>query len=80
MQRTFYERAKQQLLEDYVPASVLINSKFEVMYFFGPTTRFLKVPEGTPSLNLLMMARGGLAGKIKKSSANLNSEQNILCY
>lgn len=70
-QRTFYERAKQQLLEEYVPTSVLINVKFEVMYFFGPTGQYLKVPEGSPSLNLLMMAREGLAGKIKKALQTL---------
>jgi two-component system CheB/CheR fusion protein len=66
-QRTFYERAKQQLLEEYVPASVLINAKYEIMYLFGRTSQYLKVPEGSPSQNLLIMARGGLAGKIKKA-------------
>jgi two-component system CheB/CheR fusion protein len=65
--RTFYERAKQQLLEEYVPASILINAQYEIMYLFGSTSQYLKVPEGSPSQNLLVMARGGLAGKIKKA-------------
>ncbi|MBX9805209.1 MAG: PAS domain-containing protein [Alphaproteobacteria bacterium] len=69
--RTFFERAKQQLLDEYVPASVLINIKYEVLYFFGPTNQYLKIPEGSPSQNLLMMARSGLAGKIKKAVQTL---------
>ena len=76
-QRTFFERARQQLLEEYVPTSVLINVKFEVLYFFGPTGQYFKVPEGSPSLNLLMMARGGLAGKIKKALQNLLKSKKL---
>jgi two-component system CheB/CheR fusion protein len=48
------------LLKDYGPAAVLIDRGYQVLYFSGPTTRYLKAPAGAPTRDLIMMAREGL--------------------
>jgi two-component system CheB/CheR fusion protein len=52
--------AEQVLLEDYVPASVLIDAKFDVLYIHGRTGKYLELAAGDARLNLLHMARQGL--------------------
>src|SRR5271166_4435478 len=39
------------LLESYAPASVLINRKYECLYYSGPTDRYLQVAAGEPPAN-----------------------------
>lgn len=48
------------LLESYIPASVLINADFDVLYSHGHTGKYLEPASGEASLNLLRMAREGL--------------------
>ena len=45
----------------YSPPGVLINSSFDVLQFRGRTAPFLEQPPGQATLNLLKMAREGLA-------------------
>jgi two-component system CheB/CheR fusion protein len=40
------------VLDEYAPASVLINEKFDVIYSQGPTGRYLLYPKGEPSSNI----------------------------
>src|SRR5262249_15200612 len=40
-QANFTELTQHLLLEQYAPAAVLINRKNEILYFFGPTMRYL---------------------------------------
>lgn len=65
--KNFFEEFKQQLAEEFIPASVLINERLDVLYFFGSLNRYLVVPQGVANLNLLSMARGNLPAKLKKS-------------
>ena len=53
------------LVETYAPASVLINRKYECLYYSGPTDRYLQVAAGEPSSDLLDMAREGLRNKLR---------------
>ncbi|MEM5788463.1 MAG: PAS domain-containing protein, partial [Syntrophobacteraceae bacterium] len=41
------------VLDEYAPASVLINEKLDVVYSQGPTHRYLLYPKGEPSSNIL---------------------------
>jgi two-component system CheB/CheR fusion protein len=52
--------AERALLETYVPASVLVNADFDVLYVHGHTGKYLEPASGEASLNLLRMAREGL--------------------
>ncbi len=44
----------------YAPAAVLINRKYECLYFLGPTDAYLKVAPGYPMHDLIAMARDGV--------------------
>jgi two-component system CheB/CheR fusion protein len=52
--------ADQILLNRYVPASVLVNEKLEIIQFIGQTGGFLDPAPGDASLNLLKMVKSGL--------------------
>ncbi len=45
------------LLDSYAPACVVVDERNEVVYLQGKTGRYLDLPVGEPSLNLLKMAR-----------------------
>jgi len=52
--------AVQALVERFVPASVLVDRKGEILYFAGPTQNYFREPAGIPTLDLRMRARAGL--------------------
>lgn len=53
---SLHERVQQILVKEYAPASVLINRKYEIVYFYGPTSRYLDFPSGGAVLDLISMA------------------------
>lgn len=58
-------RLTQQLvLAQFSPASVLVNARSEVLYFFGPTENYLQMPRGTPTHDLLAQTRNGLRSRL----------------
>jgi two-component system, chemotaxis family, CheB/CheR fusion protein len=61
----FAELTQRLLLADYAPAAVLINRRYEILYFFGPTMRYLELPTGEPTKDLMTMARQGLRTKVR---------------
>ncbi|HVM51452.1 MAG TPA: chemotaxis protein CheB [Candidatus Acidoferrum sp.] len=58
-------QADRVLLTHFTPAGVLINRHMEVLQFRGHTGPFLEHPHGEANLNLLKMAREGLAGDLR---------------
>ena len=48
------------LLESYAPACVVVNERGDIVYFSPRTGRYLEPPAGTPTVNVLDMARKGL--------------------
>jgi len=55
--QTMVERA---ILDEYAPAGVLLNDKYEILHFVGKTDRYLAPPTGKPSFHILNMARPDL--------------------
>jgi len=53
------------ILERYAPAAVLTNRKLEWLYSLGPTQRYLRVPQGHPSYDLLAMVRPHLRIRLR---------------
>jgi two-component system, chemotaxis family, CheB/CheR fusion protein len=53
----FVEICRQQLVERYAPAAVLINRARECLYFFGATDAYLVVSPGLPVRDVIAMAR-----------------------
>ncbi len=52
------------ILQNYAPACVLVNDKFDIVYFQGDTDMFLSPPSGEPTFNVLKMAREELRYKL----------------
>jgi len=53
------------LLEQFAPAAVLVDRNYEILYFFGPTDRYLAVVAGEPTQDLMLMAREGLRTRLR---------------
>lgn len=59
------ELTEQVLLEEYVPAAVVINRNYDVLYFHGPTARYLQQPPGVPTQDLNALAAPGLRCRVR---------------
>ena len=62
------------LLEAYAPPSVLINRKYECLYYIGATDRYLRVAPGEPSRDLLAMVRETLRSKLRAAIRQASEE------
>ncbi|ADE15004.1 PAS sensor protein [Nitrosococcus halophilus Nc 4] len=69
------ELTQKALLEDYAPASVLVNPKYRVLYFYGPTDRYLRQPTGIPTDDLLTRIREGLHLKLRAALHRATQEK-----
>ncbi|MBI1914684.1 MAG: PAS domain-containing protein [Planctomycetes bacterium] len=61
----FADITRQALLAQYTPASVLVNKRYQVLYLHGPVSRYLQLPVGEPTLDLLSMAHEELGTKLR---------------
>lgn len=59
------ELMQRLILEEYAPASALINGNHEIVCVLGPLTNYLEFPPGELTRDLLAMARPGLRTKIR---------------
>ena len=66
-QAALADLCRRLVIETYAPAAVLINRKYECLYFLGPTDRYLRVPPGLPVHDLIAMARGGVRTKLRSA-------------
>ena len=57
--------AQKLILDRFAPASVLIDSSNEALYFCGATDEFLIRPRGVPTRDLLLMVREGLRSRLR---------------
>ena len=64
-QAALAELCRSLIVETYAPAAVLINGKYECLYFLGPTDRYLSVAPGIPTHDLLSMATPALRAKLR---------------
>ena len=67
--------ARQALLDAYAPASVLINARYEGLYYFGAIDRYLKVAAGDASRDIFAMAREGLRTKLRAAIRQAGRER-----
>ena len=75
--KAYAELGRRLVLENFSPAVVLTNRKLECLFSVGPTDRYLQVAPGTPSHDLLAMARPGLRAKLQ-TAAQLAMQDNML--
>lgn len=57
--------ADRLLLTKYVPSAVVVNDDLEILQSRGKTSRYLELPTGRASLNVLKMARSGLLYELR---------------
>lgn len=62
--------ADRLLLSKYVPFAVVVTDDLEILQTRGRTNRFLELPTGKASLNLLKMARPGLLYELRSLIEN----------
>jgi two-component system CheB/CheR fusion protein len=56
--------AERTILQSYAPPCVLVDKKYNVVYFNGRTEMYLTPPVGEPTFNVLKMARDELRYKL----------------
>jgi two-component system CheB/CheR fusion protein len=60
-----HREAERILLAKYAPAGVIVNEALEVLHVRGRTSRYLELPSGAASFNLLKMLREGLLVSVR---------------
>ena len=73
-QAALAELCRRLVMETYAPAAVLINRKHECLYSLGPTDRYLRVPPGHPTHDLLAMARQDMRTKLSSAIQQASQE------
>ncbi len=59
------ELCRQTVLDLHAPAAVLCDARHECMYLLGPTDRYLQVPPGQATVDLVAMARGVMRTRLR---------------
>lgn len=71
----FAQLTERLLLADYSPAAVLIKPGGQILYFNGPTERYLHQSTGKPTHDLFLLAREGLRAKLRTAVQQVVREQ-----
>jgi two-component system CheB/CheR fusion protein len=69
------ELTRKILLEEYAPAAVVINRRYEVLHYSGPTQLYLRQPGGPPSHDLLTLALAALRSRIRAAAIKAINEE-----
>jgi two-component system, chemotaxis family, CheB/CheR fusion protein len=64
-QTALADLCRRLVMEAYAPAAVLIDYKQECLYTLGPTDRYLRVPPGQPTHDLLAMVGENMRAKLR---------------
>ena len=59
------ELCRQTVLDLHAPAAVLCDERHECLYLLGPTDRYLQVPPGQATADLVTMARGAVRTRLR---------------
>lgn len=65
--RDDFQRSADEFILSQAPAGVVVNDHYEILQFRGVTADWLESAPGKPSLNVLKMARHGLAVDIRNA-------------
>lgn len=74
-QNILAELVSQALLGRYVPATILINRRYEYLYSIGPTEKFLQIAPGPASLDLFAITPKSLHNKIRSAIFRAGQDQ-----
>ncbi|KAB0669587.1 PAS domain S-box protein [Oryzomonas sagensis] len=74
------QRAEKILVERYAPPWVMVNEKYEVVHVSPHAGRFLEVPVGEPSRDILKMARKSLRPSLRAAIHTAFGEQRQVVF
>ena len=77
-QAALADLCRRLVIENYAPAAVLINRKFECLYSLGPTDRYLRVAPGHPTQDLLAMARPNIRTKLRSAIQQAGKDKALI--
>ncbi|MDA9089549.1 PAS domain-containing protein [Maribacter arcticus] len=67
------------LLQQFSPASVLVNNKGEIIYLTGDTGKYLAPAAGKANMNIFAMAREGLGRELRSAFRKvINSHEKLI--
>lgn len=66
------------VLENFAPASLLINDQRQCVYSIGPVSRYLRVASGLPTFDLLAMAPDDLRGTLRYALSRADREGPVV--
>jgi two-component system CheB/CheR fusion protein len=71
----FQKSGDEVLLSKFVPPGVIVNEMLDIVQFRGATGTWLEAAPGTPSMNVLKMAREGLAFELRNALHKAKKEK-----
>jgi two-component system CheB/CheR fusion protein len=74
-QAALAELCQRLVMDDFAPAAVLINGDHECLYSLGPTDRYLKIPAGQPTYDLLAMVDETMRSKLRLAVQRAGQEK-----
>ncbi|MEX0909822.1 MAG: chemotaxis protein CheB [Candidatus Paceibacterota bacterium] len=72
------DEADALLVDRYAPASVLINVDYEILQLRGKTEKYLKLPSGKVTLNLMKMVREELVYDLRSAIQKAKKSQTTI--
>ena len=70
--------AEKTILQNYAPPAVLINDKYEIVYFHGNTEKYLILPKGEPTFDVLKMVRQELRISLSNLLSKAQREKDVI--
>ncbi len=67
--------AQRMLLDEYGPAAVLINRRYDILHLFGPIGRYLELSTGRATLDLMALLRQGLSTRLRGACQQVLRDQ-----
>ncbi|MEY4749126.1 MAG: hypothetical protein RIQ60_1340 [Pseudomonadota bacterium] len=70
--------AHEVLLQEFVPATALVNRRGEAVYFHGPVSRYISIAAGEPTRDITELVRDGLSTKLRSAMQRALRENAVV--
>ena len=75
-----FGNAKDELFEEYVPPTIIVNENLELVHSYGDVNEYIKIPSGKVNLNVLHMVNSDLSIALSTAVHKSNKENNRTVY
>ncbi len=73
-----FSDVERALLQEYTPPAVVVNEAGDVLQFRGKVQPYLKIPSGKATLNVIRMAKDGLAVALQRGLRRATSTTKLI--